>query len=146
MIMNVYVARKVRADTYHFWLHNFWLHIQDTANYACTKPYNLTMIPFFSLQSLTAANFTEYEILRVRDCVDVGRKSLDNIAECQKAASSLGSTFQYANSWSYYPKGCYSFKHDDRNVYWNTHAIGKKSSGTLAICKAGGKYIPRYCI
>ena len=120
--------------------------IKHTANYACTKPYNLTMSPFFSLKSLTAANSTEYERLRVRDCADVGRQSLDNIAECQKAASSSGSTYQYANSWSYYPKGCYSFKYDGKNVYWNTHEMGSKTSGALAICKAGGKYVPRYCI
>ena len=120
--------------------------IKDTANYACSKPYNLTMIPFVSLQSLTAANLTEYERLNVRDCADVGRTSLDNIAECQKAASSLGSTYQYASSWSYYPKGCYSFKYDSRNVYWNAHEIGRKTSGALAICKAGGNYVPRYSI
>ena len=120
--------------------------IKDSSNYACSKPYNLTMIPFVSLQSLTAANLTEYERLNVRDCADVGRTSLDNIAECQKAASSLGSTYQYANSWSYYPKGCYSFKYDSRNVYWNAHEIGRKTSGALAICKAGGNYVPRYSI
>ena len=75
----------------------------------------------------------------VRDCADVGKLPLGNMAECQEAASNLGLPYRYAGSWSSNPKGCY--KSSEEYVFWNNHEIGSQRSNTLAICQNSGKYL-----
>ena len=72
----------------------------------------------------------------MRDCSDVGKKSLEDEDECQVAASQLGFSYDFDGSWSYVPKGCFLFL--DNYVYWNNHEIGRSDNDTLSICRKGG--------
>ena len=70
---------------------------------------NLTIVPlllFVLFYNWTASGF-EVTGLPVRDCSDEEKVPIANRTECERAASSLGFTFNDAGSWSHNPKGCY---------------------------------------
>ena len=98
---------------------------------------------FFPFNRWAVTNFTEHP---VGDCADVGRQSLDDIAECKEAASALGFTYLYDVSSISVPKGCFKSYRNTKNVFWNSHEIGSWSAGLIRICKAIGKYISRFSI
>ena len=80
--------------------------------------------------------------LPVRDCSDVEKLPIGNKTECQRAASSLGYTFNDAGSWSHNPKGCY-LRYGTR-VFWNIHKTGSERPDSFAICIPNGKYLLDY--
>ena len=75
----------------------------------------------------------------VRECADVEKPPVENIAECREAALSLGYWFEISSPSSTDPKGCYV---NHETVRWNTHEIGSKVKyGGKVICKPRGKYV-----
>ena len=100
---------------------------------------------FFLLDNSTAQRFVNTE-LAVRDCSDVGKPPLDNMAECREASSSLGFTYVSTNlSLSHNPKGCFELDHlGGGYVFWNNHETGSERPNAYVICKASGKYLLFY--
>ena len=82
----------------------------------------------------------------MRDCSAVGKKSLEDKAECQVAASQLGFYYDTDGSWSYLPKGC--FLAFSTHVYWNNHETGRSQavSDMLPICRKGDNNAHIHCI
>ena len=80
--------------------------------------------------------------LPVRDCSDLEKMPIGDKTECQRAASSLGFTFNDAGSWSHNPKGCY-LRYGTR-VFWNIHNTGSERTDTFTICKTSGTYLLHY--
>ena len=60
-----------------------------------------------------------YEIAEGNTIPDL---SIPNAVECERAAKSVGLTYQYAGSWGIHVSGC--FIHIGSNVYWNSHVNG----------------------
>ena len=104
----------------------------------------LTILPlllFVLFYNWTASGF-EVTGLPVRDCSDEEKVPIANRTECERAASSLGFTFNDAGSWSHNPKGCY-LRYGTR-VFWNIHKTGSERPDSFAICIPNGKYLLDY--
>ena len=71
-----------------------------------------------------------------RVCDDLGKETLKNKDECQKAAKELGNSFYGSWHTSSHPKGCFLYYNV---LYWNTYHVGRKNAYSQAICKIGGK-------
>ena len=81
----------------------------------------------------------------MRDCSDVGKKSVEDEAECQVAASQLGFSYDQDGSWNFVPKGCLLFLKDN-HVYYNNHETGRIDNDTLSICRKGNNNSHLHCI
>ena len=78
----------------------------------------------------------------VRDCSDIGKTSLADVAECQEAASQLGINYWGDFSWPEWPNRCFS---DYKDVYWNTHETGASRNNNFPVCRSGN-YKHTYCV
>ena len=82
-----------------------------------------------------------FEITELRGlCSDIGKKIIDNLAECEYVAGQLGEYIDEDGSFSSYPKGCSIYKN---NFYWNRHRTGGRDKQHRAICtKRGNCMLP----
>ena len=78
------------------------------------------------------------------DCSDVGKKSVEDEAECQIAASQLGFSYDQDGSWNFVPKGCFLFQKDNL-VYYNNHETGRSQNDSLSICRKGDNNAHVHC-
>ena len=78
-----------------------------------------------------------------KECSDIGKETLNDIAECKAATKDTGKSFTGAFTWNGYPKGCF-FIHT--SVYWNNHKSGTKNLRASSICRDRRKYIVLYHI
>ncbi len=60
-----------------------------------------------------------------------GSVRIEAEAACRTAAAAAGKTFQYEETLSNYPRGCY---HSTTYVWFNTHAVGTGNSGVQLLC------------
>ena len=92
---------------------------------------HITLLPEFLFFKLWA----EFELAKsaTKDCSDIGKVPVGDIAECKEAASELKKSYHREGYWSYDPKGCFCI---GNAVYWNTHEIGgSERNFVVAICK-----------
>ena len=73
-------------------------------------------------------------------CSDIGKKIIDNLADCENAAVQLGG-YVYKNvKWDTRPKGC-SWLHYSTGTgefWWNSHNTGSRNKDHRAICTRRG--------
>ena len=75
-----------------------------------------------------------------RDCSDIGKNSVLDVAECRKAKSQLQiNNFYQDGPWFELPKGCFKNKNGN-GVYWNTHETGAKYNEYFPICRKEGNH------
>ena len=72
-----------------------------------------------------------------RDCSDIGKNSVLDLAECRKAKSELKIKNFLAGTWFGLPKGC---SKNGNGVYWNTHETGAKDNKYFPICRKEGNH------
>ena len=86
---------------------------------------------------------------QVRDCSNIGKHSLVEVAECRDAALELGNVFRFEGSWPLLPKGCISgygilngmtfngmpFFSMERTQGWNAHDTGAAKEKYYPVCK-----------
>ena len=93
---------------------------------------------------LPETRFEVTERAGLRDCSDVGRHAIGDVAECKEAGSQLGiGDGNDDGSWDNYPKGCGVWRN---KVYWNSHEIGSGHKDVFLMCKKPGNYINWHCM
>ena len=67
--------------------------------------------------------------------------TIETEEECssKKVGATVGANFQFADSNSYSPKGCYVsyLEGDPMGIWWNNHETGSKDIWSRQVCIAG---------
>ena len=74
----------------------------------------------------------------MQHCSEIGKESVADADECQKAASELGVDWHGKPSWDFAPRGCFAAKHHFNAAHWNVHPTGARSDASFPICRKGG--------
>ena len=70
-------------------------------------------------------------------CSDIGKKNIDNLAECEDAAVHFGGYIHKNVKRDNRPKGC-SFQNYFGLFWWNSHDTGIRDRDHRAICTRRG--------